>query len=667
MHGVLFAVLATCALSSADPSAAHAASGPLQRLLASAPKTTDDVSDRQTQDVKRAAEELEGWAAQQWWADDDANDIVATVRRLVDVKSQVDLALAEALELRTRFAELPPGDQRRTALRNYLKTTSELIDLSGWLRYRLHDVIETAAYYLDPHPKQMNDLLDVLIERRVSIGAVVMCFMLFDPPADSGAKPFSAKEKYKALQLITDTREADLLPVLAEFIRKEKDPALVVIGAAAIRIVGVPQKLRPGSDAGVSAPAITAEELYKILEGIDEGRLSKNLVEYRRKLLAWFKQRIDQGVVGDSFRWGRLEVQAGDWLLMRNPSPYNQFTDLAPGLFTHVGVVAVEKGSDGIRRFVIVDLPERGAHIPATNLDVYFARTRTLHYFFMRHDDPAVCSQMGQAAQDMIGNEAQFDLAFDTSRVLAMKGEPLKGKPIHTYCAGFLLLCAQQTSAPRQEFFPFTETPTEGNTLENLGRLGLSIGQDFISPTGAVFSSRLQIAGRREPMYDPSREVQEAIYDYFAKCMAQQTLTPSPDAIQLLTEKVAALSKDLPWLARALARVNDVSERMDLEAAAKTAAVVGTLDEIAEDNLKAFVEARAAITAGPLDEDARKRYSPEAVQRIESYRERHAQLFEQWGAGRLSARELRIALVEFYAQRGQAQLDERFFQPRTEP
>lgn len=664
MHHVLFAVAATCALVSSESNAADEAPDPLRRLLASVPKTAADVSDRQTQNLTLAAEEFETWAAQQWWTGDDADAIPETVRRLVDLKSQVDRALDATLELRTRFAELPPGDTRRATLCNYLKTTSELIDLSGWMRYRLRDVIESAAYYLDPHPKQLNDLLDLLIERRVSIGAVVMSFMLFDPPADSGADPFTSQEKYKALQLITETRGANLLPVLAKFVREEKDPALVLIGAAAIRIVGVPQKPRPGADAGVPAPPITAEELCKILEGIDEQRLSRNLVDYRMKLLAWFKQRAEQGVVGDSLRWGRLELQAGDWLLMRNPSPYNQFTDLSPGLFTHVGVVAIEQGSDGIRRFVVVDLPERGAHIPATNLDTYL--TRTLHYFFMRHDDPVVRGQMGQAALDMIGNEAQFDLAFDTSRVLAMKDKPLKGALIHTYCAGFLLLCAQQTSALRDEFFPFSESPAEGRTLDNLGLLGLSIGEDFISPTGAVFSPRLEIAGRREPMYDPAREVQEAIYDHFARCMIQKTLTRSPDARQALLEKVAALSKDTPWLARALARANDVSERMDLEAAARTAAVVDTLDEIAEGNLTAFVEARAAITAGPMDAETREHYTPDAIQRIESYRKLHAQLYQQWAASQLSARELRIELVEFYVQRGQQQLDERFFQPRSE-
>jgi hypothetical protein len=49
---------------------------------------------------------------------------------------------------------------------------------------------------------------------------------------------------------------------------------------------------------------------------------------------------------------------------MRNPSPYNLFTDLSPGLFTHVGVITAETGSDGIRRMVVVDLPERGERMP---------------------------------------------------------------------------------------------------------------------------------------------------------------------------------------------------------------------------------------------------------------------------------------------------------------
>jgi len=637
-----------------------AAPAPLDDLLAGVPQTTADVSGQQTQRLVRAAEEMDRWAAEQWWAEGDPAQVVGTVRRLADAKAQVDAAMNRTVALRVKFAGIPPSDQRRASLCLYLQTTSKLIDLAGRLRHRLREVIGNAAHQLNSHPQQFHELLDLLVEGRVSIGASAVSFVLFDPPPESGRAPYPAEDKYKVLQLITNTRQSDLASVLATFVRQEKDPALVVIGAAGIRIVGVPQKPRPGDDAASAEPSITAKELYDILAKVDSQRLSQNLAEYREKLLVWLKQRIQWGVLGDSYRWGHLDVRAGDWLLMRNPSPYNLFSDLSPGLFTHVGVVAVEKGEDGIRRFVIADLPERGAHIPATNLDAYLMRT--LHYAFLRHHDPVVSKTMGQAAADIIGNESQFDLTFQTGRVTALRGRPLKGQRIHTYCAGFLLVCAQQTSAPREGFFPIKEAAAGGNMAANLNQLGLSIGEDFISPTGAIFATRMQIVGWREPMYDPAREVQEAIYDYFAESMSRKTLTPSPDAYQSLREKLAALSMHIPWLARAMAQANDVSEHTDLAAAAKAAAVVETLDDITEANLNAFAESRAAITAGPIDGDARGQYTQDALNLIQAYRQRHAQLCQQWDAGQLSTRQLRIQLVEFYVQRGQRQLDERFFQ-----
>ncbi len=88
------------------------------------------------------------------------------------------------------------------------------------------------------------------------------------------------------------------------------------------------------------------------------------------------------------------------------PLAYNLFTDLAPGLFTHVGVLAWEEGTDGVRRLVVVDLPERGTKIPATNVDLFLQRT--LNYVFLRHKDPQVAAQMGQAAADCIGNPSEL-------------------------------------------------------------------------------------------------------------------------------------------------------------------------------------------------------------------------------------------------------------------
>ena len=100
---------------------------------------------------------------------------------------------------------------------------------------------------------------------------------------------------------------------------------------------------------------------------------------------------------------------------MRNPSPYNLFTDLSPGLFTHVGVVAAETGKDGIRRLVLVDLPERGTTMPATNVDAFV--NRSLHYMFLRHPDPAVAKKMGDTAAAVIGAPTEFDLNFRTDHV----------------------------------------------------------------------------------------------------------------------------------------------------------------------------------------------------------------------------------------------------------
>lgn len=644
-----------------QPVSVSADDAPLAAVLAAVPRTVVALTGSQTQELRQAAQHLEGWAADQRWPAEgfDPDGVVALVRSVVEVKQQVDQALDGVLAWRGEFARLPANAQRREGIQRYLQTTSTLIDLSGRLRYLLRDRIDAAALDLDPHPEQFHQLLKLFTDKRVAMAAVAMAYMLFDPPPESGVQPFPPEDRLLALQLIAAARPAESLPDLATYVRTEQQPDLVVYAADIIRYLGLPQKPRPETDPTVPAPVILAEDLQQILTKIDEARLTPPMVERRRTLLGWLQQRSERGVLGERYRIGNFEVRAGDWLLMRNPSPYNMFTDLAPGLFTHVGVVAVETGADDIRRFVVVDLPERGATVPATNVEAYLLRT--LHCFFLRDDDPTVGARLGQAAADMIGNPTQFDLTFRTSRVLAVKGQPLKGATIHTYCAGFLLLCAQTTPAPREAFFPFSETPARGNTLQNLATLGMTIGDEFVSPTGAVFSPRMQIAGRREPMYHPGREIQEAIYDHFADDMLRKVLKPSPDAYQALRQKLAELAASHRWLARAIAQASDVSEKMDLEAAAKVAAVIETLDEIANANRDEFLAAQRAITAGPESPQSRDRPGRDDPAPQTDYRQRHADLVRAWDGGQLSPRELRLQLVKFYADRGRRQLDERFF------
>ena len=642
------------------PSAASAAARDPLAELRSATPSGPAVSETQLQRLTAAATAVERWAAAQGLPADSPQEILISLRRLLDAKQEVGQALEQVFTLRAEFAPLPAGDARHEQLRIYLRSASQLIDLSGRMHTAAREAIEVAAYHLDAQPQQFRRLLDLLCEERSTVGAEVMSYMLFDPPSSSGAQPYATQEKYRLLNLILATRHHDLLPLRRGLCASGEES---VAGRDCRRIDSPPGSAAEAASRWRCDPAETADfgggPAPRSCRGSRGPSCQSTWSPIAANLLAWLQRRMNRGIEEESLRLGPMEIRPGDWLLMRNPSPYNLFTDLSPGLFTHVGVVAVEQGQDGIRRFVIVDLPERGARIPATNVETFLSRT--LHYVFLRHQDAEVGPLMGQAAADMIGNESQFDLQFETSRVTALGGKPLRGAFIHTYCAGFLLACTLPTSRPREEFFPITESVAGGNMASNLKQLGLSFGQDFLSPTGALFSPQLKLVGRREPVYDPGREVQETIFDHFAEAMIRKTLRPSPDAFQALREKLAAMAKQSPWLANALARATDVNARMDLEAAARTAAVIETLDEIAEENLNEFAAAYSALVPGPLDAEAAKQYTPEQLDRIQAYRRQHAELSRQRAEGRLTAGELRGKLVQFYADRGRRQIDERFF------
>ena len=657
-------ILVVITLSVPSPAGEAEGTDPVSRFELAAPATVENCSDASASELESAAADLEQWAANLTWHVDQptAPRVMGAVEQLLEAQSRIDAVYERTLTLRTQFVNEDVGEPRRDSIRAYLRMTSGTIDLTARLRYLLRDAIDRAAYLSAPNAAHRSALIQLLIQHQSSMGASVMSVLLIDPPAASGLKPANFETKRQVLHLIEMTRQVALLSTVAEFARAPTtSPELVIEAAEVIRKIGLPQDPRPQSDTDTPGPVITAGELKHIVAASDLPP-SVELVRRRRDLLQWLEQRDARGVTGDTFHVGDCEVRAGDWLLMRNPSPYNLFTDLSPGLFTHVGVVAIEEGSDGKRRFVIVDLPERGSHIPANNVDKYLRRT--LHFFFMRHEDPAVGRRMGDVALSVVGNETQFDLTFRTQRVFKLKGQDLRDQRIHTYCAGFLVLCAQETSAPVDEFFPIREYPATVKTLTNLGKLGLSIGDDFVSPTGALFSPRLELVARRQPMYDPTREIKEAIYDYFALCIHTKELAPSPTTYQALREKLAAMAQANAMLARLLAKANNVSEHMDLVSAARAAAVIETLDEIADGNMEQFIIARRRVLTGSAKDTRRRGLTNRPLSEAAEYRQRHASLYERWSQRKMTPRQLRMELVDYYVGRGKEQLDSRFFQQK---
>lgn len=693
--------------------------GWLKRLHDLIPPSAEEFAKFDPANLRETADAIDQWCV--LWGrvaiGQPTDEKLSIVGRLVDAQQLVSRQLDDLLLARSDFAALPADAKRHAALRGYLQAAAVLVDLSGRLRYSLSDTIDDVAGSLSDQLIGRERLIDLLDRKQSSIGAEIMSAELFDPAADSEPTPTAPKrdsviatplpsdasqrpllarrmaiariqmqakqadvqarpqlsdgpkataplpvpQKLKLVHLIATAGSTEMVPDLADLVLDDSaSPAVVLAAAEAIRTLGLPQDPRPGQDETLPQPSITAAKLRERLLRIDRGQWTAGERRRLDELSAWLAARAEHGLEGEMYRLGQFEIQPGDWLLMRNPSPYNLFTDLAPGLFTHIGVVALETGSDGKRRMVIEDLPERGTSMPATNVEIFLQRT--LNYVFLRHPDREAAKKMGQAATAMIGNPTQFDLNFRTDRVAELKGKPLAGQKIHTYCAGLLLVCAQETSLPREAFFPITETTAGGHTKDNLAKLGLSLGSGFVSPTGALFSPQLKIVGRNEPLYEPRREVEEAIYDCFAQSLEKKDLRPSPDLFQSLRQKMAEASKSNVILAQALSATAGVNPDVDLVSAAKAQAVVETLDDIAYGASREFQIARRAIMEAPdLTLEERSKLKPDERDAIDKYRVRHADLAARWDSRQISPRALRIELVNFYADLGRRQLDARFF------
>ena len=607
--------------------------------------------------------------------------VVGICRELLDRDAEIESNVDAVLKLRTAFHDLPRADPQRQRIRDYLSICERLIKLNGKLHYLQRDAFDAATYRLANRFDELRELMRLLAERRSVPGAAMLAFVLDEPDPSTGLKPYPDALRMEALQLMGAARSVDSLPVLSEFVRRESvRPELKLYALEVMREIGVPQEPHPLQDPSIQPPPVTPGKLLELArqiqlsseptangangdgvngDGVNGDGVNGDGVNGTRRLQAmiqWLEQRVRRGVTGDSFRVGRLEVKEGDWFLMRNPSPFNRFTDIAPGLFTHVGIVTALTDDRGVRRFVVTDVPERGDHVPATNVDAYVKAP--LHFLFLRHEDDRVNRVIAKAAAETIGNPSQFDLLFRTDRVAQWKGKSLQDVTVHTYCAGYLLLCAQQTGLPRTEFFPVSEYSPSEQCQKNLAVLGLRLGVNYISPTGPLFSRQHKIVGGRKPFYSPSREVQAAVFDYFGEQMTNAVLTPAPDLVQSLRAKVAGLSRYNPWLARALAKANNVSPRMDLEAAAKAAAVIETLDEIANGASEEYRFARLVLANS---EEELADLPAEELERSIAFRKRHADLDRRVERGEISPRELRLALVSYYSKKGKDALDRRFF------
>ena len=664
---VFVSIAAIISLSSATLRAApedYVRSG-LDKLQQTIPREARGFRELSTTEVEKAALECRERIAAFSVVDHlrSSAQVLDRVDQMATVKDRVDKLLAALFEIRLELASWEPGEPRATALSHYLQTTKDLIDLSGRVNFFYSSTVRSAAANFSSRPNVRDQLIDLLLKRKSALGAEAISMVLLDPPANSpdGAKPASAATKAKLLKLFAETGSIGCYPATADYLLfGNPPPALAILAAETIEVLGLPQEDRNFNNTAKPrnerAPVMSAKTLHDLLVKSDASQLSPELKTRREKLISRMAARAKDGLAEDRYPMGNFDIQPGDWLLTRNPSPYN-VTTLSPILFSHVGVATSEVGKDGKRRIVAVEMRERGTRIPATNIEVFLSRT--LHYVILRHSDPKVRAAMGDVARSIIGNEMEFDLDFETTRVQKLRGKSLEGKKIKTYCAGLLLLCAQATSQPREEFFPIAEGPRGDQTAANLKKLGIKLGKDFVSPTGPIFAQNMKIVARREAMYHSVREIEQAVFNRFGERIAVEAMTPTNDLFQNLRLRMARMANGNPLLAKALAATAGVSDQIDLVSAAKAVAAVETLDEIAYGSSRDYRLAFTAVVGGPLEALKQYGYSPLEIKRIGELRKRHADLRSR--VDKLSDRQLRLELVEYYIAHGRKRIDQRFF------
>ena len=616
---------------------------------------------------RAAAAKIAASAASQAYppATETASQVLLRVTRVEAQKNRVDALLKRAYDQRAAVGEFEYGEQRDQALYHYLERTRLLIDLAGRLNDHAATLARTAVLKASPQPAARAALLDFYDRGNSPHGALAFAAQLVNPPAaDATRKALTTEEKLKVIELVKRVGRREAIPLLTDVLNIAEDsPAVLLRMVEVLLELGAPQDPRPGQAADVPEAPVLAAEVVELLKYLPPQELNAVQKQRRLALLATYEALAAKGLPKASYRLGGFDVRPGDWMLTYNPSPYNLFTNLSPGLYTHVGVAAEEIGPDGKRRMVIVEVLEHDKILLATNIDAYVEGVT--RYAILRCDDPVAGAKMGRTAASIIGNPAEFDLTFQTKNIEAYKGRPLKGQKIKAYCAGVPLLCAQETGLPRETFFPIDETPVGEYLAENLERLGMAIGDRFVSPTAPLFSSHMQIVGLKAPVHDSLKEIEERVFDHFARSIIERPLTPHPDLYQSLRLRMAKAAQGNPLLGQAIAAAAGVHSETDLVAGAKAAAVVETLDEIAYAQSTAARNLLGALGPGTPAELAKLGRTPAEIAAITAMRNKVPELWAAVSSGKMTRSALRAYLVEHYSQTGKAAIDARFFPPAS--
>ena len=118
------------------------------RLTAAVPTSAAQCDAARLAALQQQAEEIDRWAAgQAWQRRTSGDDSAYRVGQIITMKAEVDRHLNNVLKLRGQIVPLVEQKDDREFARKYFAITSQLIDLSGRLRFTLRDAVNNSVNY----------------------------------------------------------------------------------------------------------------------------------------------------------------------------------------------------------------------------------------------------------------------------------------------------------------------------------------------------------------------------------------------------------------------------------------------------------------------------------------------------------------------------------------
>ena len=211
--------------------------------------------------------------------------------------------------------------------------TARLIDLSGRLNCSLGDAIENATFELAGNPTAIHRLLaDLVNDHRIRGRRPANDLCFFRPR--QGEQTYSVSLALQEENPTTVRQHAQRIYTSRSWrswcSTKTPPDELVLEAADAIRAIGLPQNPRPGQDAKLPLPEITAAQLAQGPSPRSlAAKLPADLQARRTELIAWLRTAHEKtGVAEDIYRVGGIgssRRRIGYWREIS--TPFNQFTE----------------------------------------------------------------------------------------------------------------------------------------------------------------------------------------------------------------------------------------------------------------------------------------------------------------------------------------------------